>query len=302
MKNRSAFTMIELIFVIVIMGIIGKFGVEFLAQAYNSFIYSSINNRLQSQSAAAVESIAAKLQFRIKDSIIAKDAGGTFHALAGSTLGDTATVLEWVGSDVEGFRGNLQPMWSGIIDLDDSISTLLDSPQTDTNALNTQIRILAHGNVAAGINRAALYFIGSDSNVNGYGWNGNAITTQNLVMHPIIQSATAGVIDKFIPVRGDNGLANNFIGVDVYEYYQLAWTAYAVELQANGNLILWYDYQPWRGDDYTDGKDDILMENVSTFQFKAVGSVVKIQVCVESEIIDGSDDGDYSLCKEKTIF
>jgi len=121
-------------------------------------------------------------------------------------------------------------------------------------------------------------------------------------MHPIIQSATAGVIDKFIPVRGDNGFVNNFNGVDVYEYYQLAWTAYAVELQAGGNLVLWYDYQPWRGDDYTDGRNDILMQNVSTFQFKAVGSVVKIQVCVESEIIDGSDDGDYSLCKEKTIF
>jgi len=42
MKTRAAFTMIELIFVIVVMGIIGKFGVEFLAQAYKSFIFSSV--------------------------------------------------------------------------------------------------------------------------------------------------------------------------------------------------------------------------------------------------------------------
>jgi len=160
-KNRSAFTMIELIFVIVIMGIIGKFGVEFLAQAYNNFIYSSINNRLQSQSAAAVESIAAKLQFRIKDSIIARQDAVTFQALAGSTLANNASILEWVGSDIDGFRGNLQPMWSGIIDIGDSTSILLDSPQTDTNTLNTQIGILSQGGTS--INRAALYFIGSDS-------------------------------------------------------------------------------------------------------------------------------------------
>ncbi len=44
------------------------------------------------------------------------------------------------------------------------------------------------------------------------------------------------------------------------------------------------------------------MENVSTFRFKSVGSVIKIQVCVKSDIIDGNAAGGYSLCKEKTIF
>ncbi|MBD3825184.1 MAG: protein containing prepilin-type N- cleavage/methylation domain protein, partial [Epsilonproteobacteria bacterium] len=46
MRSRAAFSMIELVFVIVALGIIGKFGVEFLAQAYNNYVYSSINNQL----------------------------------------------------------------------------------------------------------------------------------------------------------------------------------------------------------------------------------------------------------------
>ncbi|EQB39658.1 hypothetical protein M947_06595 [Sulfurimonas hongkongensis] len=293
MKNRFAFTMIELIFVIVIMGILAKFGVEFLAQAYNNFILSKTNNALQSQSAAAVETIASRLQYRIKDSIIARENALNFQALPSSTYGDNARVLEWVASDIEGFRGNKWPLWSGIIDLNASTATLLKSPETNTTALNAQIESLSYNDST--INDAALYFVGSDSDINGYGWGG-AITDQNSVMHPI----RAGSIDEFVPVRGDNGNANDFVGIDVYEYYQLAWTAYAVVHSADGNLTLHYDYQPWQGESYigANTKRALIMQNVSTFRFKAIGSVVKIQVCVDGNITDGG----YSICKEKTIF
>jgi prepilin-type N-terminal cleavage/methylation domain-containing protein len=80
-KNRKAFTMIELIFVIVIMAILAKFGVEFVAQSYSSFINSQINNELQSNSATAVEFVATRLQHRIKPSAIAREDDGTFTPL-----------------------------------------------------------------------------------------------------------------------------------------------------------------------------------------------------------------------------
>ncbi len=296
--RKSAFTLLELIFVIVIIGILSKFGVELLAQAYKSFIFSSINNALQSNSAAAVESIAARLQYRIKDSVIAKQPGGAYQALASNT-DLTAPILEWVGSDIDGFRGNtaVLPHWSGIIDIDLSSSTALTSPGTDTVELNTLIGKLSDG--GSGINNAAIYFIGSDSDIQtGYGWGG-AVTSQDVAMHPI----RSGGGNQFIPTNGLTGADNNFNGVDVYEYYQLAWTAYAVGITDynagtnTGTLTLWYDYQPWEGESYTNGKSATIMENVSTFQFKAVGSVIKIQVCVNSDVVE-----DYSLCKEKTIF
>ncbi|OHD86185.1 MAG: hypothetical protein A2Y52_04415 [Sulfuricurvum sp. RIFCSPLOWO2_02_43_6] len=56
--RKSAFTLLELIFVIVVIGILSKFGIELLAQAYKSFIFSSINNPLQANGAMAVETIA----------------------------------------------------------------------------------------------------------------------------------------------------------------------------------------------------------------------------------------------------
>jgi prepilin-type N-terminal cleavage/methylation domain-containing protein len=303
MRNRYAFTLLELIFVIVIMGILGKFGVEFLAQAYNSFIFSSVNNTLQAQSAAAVESIASRLQFRIKDSVIARRSD-TF-AFAAPTSNAVVMnpraydILEWVGSDIDGFRGQTRPNWSGIIDIDATTATTLNSPMTDTNATNNLINLLSNGN--SNINNAALFFIGANSDINNYGWDGNASTTQDTsVMHRI---NSTGNVDEFI--SGIVGV--DFSGTDVYEYYQLAWTAYGVGFNNDynntgndtGTLMLYYDYQPWEGDQYNDANtsSEILMENVSTFQFKTVGSVIKIQVCVKSDLIE-----EYSLCKEKTIF
>jgi prepilin-type N-terminal cleavage/methylation domain-containing protein len=302
--RKSAFTLLELIFVIVIIGILSKYGIELLSQAYKNFIFSSVNNALQANSAAAVESIAAKLQYRIKDSVIAKQTDGNYQALASNT-DLTAPILEWVATEVDGFRGNVGtlPLWSGIIDLDASIAPkTLVSPGTDTGALNTLIGILSDG--GSGIDNAAIYFIGSDSDIEtGYGWEG-AITTQDVAMHPIRRSTVVGEETLLISTNGATGVDNNFTGADVYEYYQLAWTAYAVgisDYNATGNgtgtLMLYYDYQPWEGETYANGKSAVLMDDVSTFQFRAAGSVIKIQVCVNSDLME-----DYSLCKEKTIF
>ncbi|MDT8338669.1 MAG: prepilin-type N-terminal cleavage/methylation domain-containing protein [Sulfurimonas sp.] len=303
--RRAAFTLLELIFVIVIMGILAKFGIELLSQAYKSFIFSSVNNRLQSQSSAAVETIASRLQYRIKDSVIAREADDDFFGLAGYS-DDNATILEWVATDIDGFRGNtaVLPHWSGIIDLDLSSSSVLVSPGTDTGELNTIIGVLSPS--ATTINNAAIYFVGSDSDIyTGYGWGG-AITTQDVAMHPIRSN---GIANQFVPTNGATGADNNLSGVNVYEYYQLAWTAYAVGIDdyddttGTGTLKLWYDYQPWNGDTYlvkadgTETKSAVIMDDVSTFRFRAAGSIVKIQVCVNSDLME-----DYSLCKEKTIF
>lgn len=295
--RRFGFTMLELVFVIVVMGIIGKFGVEFLAQAYKSFIYSNINNNLQAESEMAVESIASRLQYRIKDSIIARQPGVKFEALSSSTLDTNATVLEWIGTDIEGFRGNKLPNWSGIIDIVNSSATLLDSPETNTTAINDLIGILSHGS-GTGINNSAIYFVGSNSDITKYGWNGVAFTDQSNVMHPVKSGAA---INELIPRNATDGTTNSFAGIDVFEYYQLAWSAYAVVHSADGNLTLYYDYQPWEGESYTNpnASSALLMQNVSTFRFKAVGSVVKIQVCTKSSLLQNEE---YSLCKEKTIF
>jgi hypothetical protein len=114
-------------------------------------------------------------------------------------------------------------------------------------------------------------------------------------MHPIVGGATYASTD------------GNFS--EIYEYYQLAWSAYAVVMEnydattKMGTLVLHYDYQPWNGDTYllkangSATKSATIMENVSSFRFMTIGSLVKIQVCAKSDLVE-----EYSLCKEKTIY
>ncbi len=299
--RRYAFTMLELVFVIVIMGILGKYGVEFIAQAYHNFIFAQINNKLQSDAEMAVETIAARLQYRIKASVIGRKSSDNNFTAIQSASGTQYDILEWIGSDEESFRGTTAPQWSGIIDLDDSNATYLVSPGTNTNNINTTITNLSH-NSGTDINDSAIYFIGSNSNQNQFGWSMTnpppIFGDQTQAMHPIQTDANSSV---FIPKVG------SFSGEDVYEYYQLAWTAYAVGIDDyntasnTGTLKLWYDYQPWAGEYRKSNvaQSVTIMKNVSTFQFRAVGSVLKIQVCVKSNLVE---DEKYSLCKEKTIF
>ena len=308
--RHYAFTMIELVFVIVIMGILSKFGAEFLAQAYNGFIFSKINNELQSKSESTIEQIASRLQFRIKASVIGRDPNNNnfltnFKSPSEIPLVDVNkySVLEWVGIADDSFRGTTTPLWSGIIDVDQSKALgdkTLVSPETNTTAIDNLITVLSH-NSGTGINDSAIYFIGSDSNIRqGFGWD----KVNHKAMHRIDANST-----------NINWLVadNNFSDVDVYEYYQLAWTAYAVGIDDyntstnagtnSGTLKLWYDYQPWEGEGYTDNttKSIILMEHVSSFQYNAIGSILKIQVCTKSTF-EAMSEGNYSLCKEKTVY
>jgi len=305
--QRFAFTMIELVFSIVIIAIIGKFGVEFLSQAYKSFLFTNINHQLQSNSATAVELIASRLQYRIKDSVIARTSPAAPPVAIGSASGSNYTVLEWVGFDNEGFRGNCddntapifhKPNWSGILDLNAGSAAALISPETNTTATDNLIKILSDNNTS--IADIALYFPGSNSDIkSGYGWDGNltAINAQQGTMHPV--TSVAGNEDQFTSSTG-----TDFSGIDIYEYYKLAWTAYALVYQSGtnnkGTLTLYWNYQPWLGENFntTQGvKSAVLMENVDTFQFTSIGSVLKIQVCVKSDLVE-----DYSICKEKTVF
>lgn len=299
--RKSAFTIIELLFVIIIIGILSKFGFEFLRQAYENFIFSNINQQLQANSEMAVESIASRLQYRIKDSVIARNPGVAFAGLANSTLGANGTVLEWVGYDIDSLRAGATPSYSGIVDLNhaSTTATQLLSPETNTTAINATIAALSNG--GSGMANTAIYFLGSNSDATtGYGWNGVAITTQGAAMHPV--KADGANAAYLVPRRGDNGVTNGMAGFDGYEYYQLAWSAYAVALEGS-DLFLYYNYQPWEGEAYTvatiaNGNKVLLMQNVDTFRFTAVGSIVKLQVCVRSTQTNNT----YSICKEKTVF
>lgn len=292
--KKPAFTMIELVFVIVIMGILSKFGIELLAQAYQNFLYTKINNKLQNQSATAVEFVAKRLSYRIPDSVIGRENNNSYDGIQELVNTKNYVAVEWIARDMENWRGLTKPAWSGIADLNASSNSTISTPDTNITEINTTISVLSDSN--SSIADAAIYFIGSNSDANSsYGWQGSAVSNVGAAVHHITSATT-------------NSLDGNFSNVDLYEYYQLAWTANAVSLEDDGkgngtyDLMYHYNYQPWLGERYNSPttKKQVIMENVPTFQFRAVGSMIKVQVCVKSDLINNEEG--YALCKEKTIF
>ena len=280
---RKGFTLLEMVFVIVIFGILSKFGAELLLKIYENYVFSNTYNRLQNKSEAAVKQVANRLQYRIRDSVVSRNGTGG----AAESIGDSGAannILEWIGIDIDGWNGvaNTQPNWSGFIDIqavrDSGSSSVLYSPGTQYTS-----------------GSGAIFFVGSDVDLTGnFGWGG-AINDQNADMHPVKFNAAGNIED-------DTTGATNFSGVRISEFYQYSTSAYAVHLDGS-DLKLYFDYQPWAGDNINtvaSRSESLIMENVSSFKFYARGDIMIIQVCVDDGNVTGL--GAYSVCKEKVVF
>lgn len=309
--SKRGFTFIEMVFVLVILGIIAKFGVEFLAQSYRTYLYETINDKLSNTSTTAAEFIAKRLQYRIRPSVIVRKGSdlSDFHSLENfvPTNPEEYTVLEWIGYDIEGFRGdrNADPLWTGIIDKNESyVSKNISTPSSKLDDEDDLIQALSSENDS--IDDAALYLFSAANDIrNGFGWNGR-INDQNLsfAMHPV---------KKLDTTTFSSGATVDFTALfkDIEEKgkwdarYYLAWSAYAVRLE-DGVLKFYYDYQPWNGESFEDdAKEVTLMRNVDTFKMIQKQGVIKIQVCTTNQNLNGSGSmniGKFALCKEKTIY
>ena len=205
---RKGFTLLELIFVIVILGVMSKFGVELLYKIYENYVYSNTLNRLQGRTEVAVEQVANRLKYRIKDTTIAKDGAGAVKPIGNLAAGDTT--IEWIGIDIDGWRSTGTPTWSGLVDLNDPATTVAS--------------LVSPGSLGAG--NGAAFFIGSDVDIfDQASWNA-----------------------VMIPVNSGAGtLTGNFVGRDVFEYYQFSTSAYQVSLEGT-DLVLYSNYKPWNNE------------------------------------------------------
>lgn len=293
----------------VIMGIIASIGADIVASLYQSYMKTRTIERLQSQTELVLDQIANRLQYRIKDSVIARADDGNMsnYRPLPNAGGDTFPILEWIGKDNDGFLGQhdgvmVVPGWSGFIDLDSNDTNrtaaipLIKTRGSRLDFANDAIMALSENNVTldAGVGKhPALIFKGKDSyDIRQYGWgnDGNNAYT-------------------YIVQRNGNDILE-FIGnipVDIYEQYDLAWSAYAIVPQgadANDfNLTLRYNYQPWENEDFNWVAGVLLVEHVSTFRFTQVGDTIRLKLCIrDAGLSNSSNDLDFAFCKEKVVY
>jgi len=293
-KKRFGFTMVEMIFVIVILGIVAAIGSSIIAKIYESYIYSKSINSLQTKTELALTQIAKYLSYSIKNSIIARKSSTEFKSL--SDANESYQILEWIGYNNEGFEGNtIGPGWSGFVDLESNETNKSQIKTPGSNLSYTEQNIWALSNKEVNLSSpnssAGIVFSGlpNDFNVSRYGWDNGGTEQHDYIFR--VQRSGQNVL-KFIE--------NN--ATTVYEHYQLIWSAYAVVPEgatSDRNLTLYYNFRPWMDNNYSDGNHSTLIEHVSTFKFKQVGTAIRLKLCIFNPI---GMDFNMTFCKEKVVF
>ncbi len=306
---KKAFTLIELIAVIVIIGVISTIGSEIFIQVYNSYYESRTQNEIENKTQLALDQISNRLAHRVKNSVIMGDpSAGTFVSVeSGAAPANAIYTLEWVGVANEALRGiadtnastYMQPGYSGFIDLSNSNGNQLSTPGSNLTYADQIMNQLSYGTLSLTTNTnssksAVLIYPDAQGSVQDFGWYAS---DANLT-HPVYA-------DTNITFRAENGADFRGSANEVYENYLLSYTAYALEYNSNtGDLRLYYNYQPWNGERYDANttQSALLMENVTNFIFQQVGSILKVQLCVGTDTLYNAASDSYAICKEKAIF
>ena len=312
-KNRftfhSAFTMLELIFVIVILGIVASLGSQIIVQAYESYLVQRALHRASVKTELVATQIANRLAYAIPNTVIARQSNTVFTAIENAPSKDY-DILEWIAYDADSFGAftdatDIKPGWSGFCDVRASTNsnTQISTPGSSLDLTDTIITKLS-GTNSKGLENAGILFPGT-YDVNTVGFKGSPTGS------PLrVAQIDTGWGTTTIPLAGTATQRT------VKEHYKLAWTAYAIvptelttaqydtrELSTTHKLYdleLHHNFQPWDGIYYDNGatKKTTLIRNVSVFNFLGTGDTIRFKLCIQENI-----GGAYpiTMCKEKAV-
>ena len=318
---KRAFTLLELVVVIVVLGIIAMMSFNAIMNIYSNYFQTRTVNELETQTEIALEQISKRLEHRIKPSVIARKTDGAFLALndSGVTLAQDYEILEFIPYAYEIFndvisldandnvieQGGKAGRYSGYADLaKSSPATGLISPgsnfstevvetikdltcREDTNATCVDFTKKDGGVVAI---FSDVYYNVQDS----FGYKGD-ITKLDI--------AKVGVKST----DGNTLEISGFGGKQISEQYHLAYTANAIVPEqsadpkdaANGvfDLNLYYDYRPWMGEKYKqNGEKATLAKNVTRFVFTEKNGVIVLKLCMRAK------NSEITICKSKAVY
>ena len=309
---KRAFTLLELVVVIVVLGIIAMMSFNAIMNIYSNYFQTRTVNELETQTEIALEQISKRLEHRIKPSVIARKTDGAFLALndSGVNLNAEYEILEFIPYAYEIFNdvpsGNKAGRYSGYADLaKSSPATGLISPGSNfsTGVVETIKDITCRNETR---DATCVDFENKD---------GGVVAIFSDVYYNVQDSfGYKGDITKLdiakVGVKSTDGNTleiSGFDGKQISEQYHLAYTANAIVPEqsadpkdaANGvfDLNLYYDYRPWMGEKYKkNGEKATLAKNVTRFVFTEKNGVIVLKLCMRAK------NSEITICKSKAVY
>jgi prepilin-type N-terminal cleavage/methylation domain-containing protein len=316
MRIKKAFSLIEVVFVLIILGIVASIASQIIVQVYENYIIQRAIYKVSTKTELVANQIVNRLTYRIQGTTISKNHiqirnGQPLQWLLIQdvpTGGTTYTSIEWIGYDNDSFSSSVNPNWSGVANYETATVNKFETVDSNLSTVATIMSNLSGGKVNLSKNApAGVLFIQNDNYYNG----SNEYNPICMGMIPELASSTTDCIFP-VTMSGDNDF--NFTTTPAHpaivpkiitERYKLAWSAYAIapeDPDGDGrfDLVLFSNYQPWNGDSYLDANvtRHILMKNVSVFKFSENGGVIRFKLCATEPI---GTDNNISTCKEKVV-
>lgn len=301
MKFRSAFSMIELLFVIVIMGIVGGIALETVRQYYENIYRTQEYTQRVSDADHILDQVSKYFENAISSSIVNLDRGATTACYGPPVNGDANDyTVAFVAPDQDALRVSGTPGWS-----EDTLlgaNNVITATDADYGVSNTIITALYP---TSSLVNSAVY--DSDSAdvaaCARFGLNGGAIGSAGY--HRI-----AGSTVNTLTLNAENN------ATDGKRKYLLR-TGYAFRVLDNGDFTLYTNFRPWLGERYTAAtKINLLGENVAHFyadydatDFMANanlndrGLVWRLKVCMrglDANLSDSDLEG-QTICRERRV-
>lgn len=291
---KSAFSMIELIMTIMIMGILSSGAYITVSHLYTRAAKSKAISELSFDSTLISDQISALLYNRVPSTVIGYDTNSsTFESIY--TLTKSYNTLQWIGTDEDRYKVGI---YSGFIDFNKSNkdTDMIYSPNT------------------ADINGSVLIFAGSfdEGNVvydeadfnNSFGWHDNNYTK----IFEINATSTGSQL----------GLTTH--PSKIYEKYYLLKSAYTITkyddnlssctslsnlaiTPDDNTLLLFYDYKPWKGQNFCDDANvTILSKEAKGFKVDFVNNNLQFDLTLERTVRKRGKDLTIQVSKQKVVF
>jgi len=288
---KRAFTLVEIIFVLVVLGIIAALGSEIIVKIYENYFLTRTTAAASYKLDVAALKISKLLSYRVKGSEVARNIY-TNTLVTMATQGSAFRHIEWVAKAYEARRGMwdgtsyLQPGWSGLADLLASNKFRLETPGSKLSVAKNIISKVYGIDIATQDQCGVVFYETYETDpIRAFGWDGsrpNAIYSVTMLN------------DTRLWFSDPNAKT-------ISDIYDLACTAYAIRWE-NGRLNLYYDYRPWKGENYRrHGRVQTIVEDVTAFMVRKrdVDGAIQFRICVKDASAGGTE---VEFCTRKVVF
>lgn len=281
---RRGYTLIEIIITIAITGVlaIGMF------KALQAITIRSekvkIMSTLSMDSQSALDQISSLLYNRAPMSVTGFDETDVRPYLS-LDQANNKKMIEWYGLASESYQAKY---YSGFADLNQSLNPTLYTPETfkaDIEATQTA----KWGSFSWSNSDLALIFSGTFDEGN-----------------PTVHKITMNEDNKIV-------FAAASIPDTIYEKYNLVDSAYAVtrkehaasctktdQFPDNNTLLLFYNYRPWKGENFCDGNVTVLATDITAFRVQMLNDTIRLSIDAKRTVRGSSNP--VHLSKQKVVF